>query len=139
MLAMRLIPYSCFDILLADPAEVLAARLAARTTPETWWSRFTGGSPFWFSTDGFLFAGEVSKSGFRVRRIISYGNSFRPRLCGQFIPTADGTRVEVAMRFPETRGVLAFMGLTGVFGILAIIALLSSEIRQWPFVLIPWS
>jgi hypothetical protein len=134
---MRLIPYDAFVLDLPAVPEVLEARLAARTTPETWLSKFTGGSPLGSSAERFLFAGEVSQLGFRVRRIISYRNPFRPRLCGQFLPIVDGTRVEVSMCFPEKRGVLASMGLVWIFAIIGAIHVLLNGISAWPFVVMP--
>jgi hypothetical protein len=136
---MRLLPFKRFELNLPDPPAILAARLAACTAPDTWLSKFTGGSPLLSAPDGSLFAGEVSESGFRVRRIISYGNPYRPRLYGQILRTDEGTRVEVSMRFPETRGALAIMGLASVFGIIALVAVFSSGLRSWPFALIPWA
>jgi hypothetical protein len=136
---MRLIPFDAFVLELPNAPEVLAARLAARTTPETWWSKFTGGSPLWSAPDGSVFAGEVSESGFRVRRIISYRSAFRPRLCSLFFPSANGTRVEVSMRFPETRGVLAWMGLVAFLSLLFSALGLLKGTRAWPFLLIPWA
>jgi hypothetical protein len=135
---MRLLPYAVFTLDLNDAPEVLAARFAARTTPDTWWSKFTAGSTFGGLVGDFVFTGEVSETGFQLRRIISYGNPYRPRLCGLFLLNNEGTRIEVSMRFPETRGAYAILTLIFVFGIIGIVAVFSSGLRSWPFALIPW-
>src|SRR5262249_51445915 len=101
---MRLFPYVSFDIMVPDPPAAVATRIAACTKPDNWFLRFFWGSPF-SSSDRFPFIGDVWDSGFRIRRNIWYGNSFRPELCGQFVHTSGGTQVRVtrALRWRDAR------------------------------------
>lgn len=57
-------------------------------------------SPFLaaFSRTNKLFAGEVSRDGFKIMRIISYGNGRLPVVRGVFEATPSGTRVAITMR-----------------------------------------
>jgi hypothetical protein len=63
-------------------------------------------SPF-FARFGFFmrtdksFAGSVSPDGFKIARIIHYGNSFLPIVVGRFEPGPTGVRVQVTMRLMQ--------------------------------------
>jgi hypothetical protein len=127
---MRLFPSISFDLMLPDPPAGVAARVTAWTKPDNWFLRFFWGSPI-SSSERFPFIGDVSDSGFRVRRNISYGNSFRPELCGQFIQTDGGTQVHVTMaiRRRDARALTVAMAIIAAISLVGVIGMLLS--RQW--------
>src|SRR5713101_785107 len=53
-----------------------------------------------------LFAGQVSPQGFKITRLIYYGNGSLPVVIGTFEPGPNGARVQVTMR--PTQFALAF-------------------------------
>jgi hypothetical protein len=73
-----------------------------------------------------LFAGEISPDGFKIMRLIYYGNGALPVVIGRFEPGTKGARVQVTMR--PTRYATAFG--TVWFGFLAffVLAVLLAEI-----------
>jgi hypothetical protein len=80
-----------------------------------------------FGASAHPFEGEVTAGAFDLRRIISYRNSFLPRIRGTIAPIPDGSRVAVTMSLHPS--VLVFMtawlGFTG----LAAVALLVAALR----------
>lgn len=74
--------------------EELVVKLATKVRPQPW-IKFTGfGKP----KHGKVFEGEVAKDGFRLQRIISYKNSFLPKLNGKFVEKVNGTEIIVTIR-----------------------------------------
>ena len=47
--------------------------------------------------DRTLYEGKISESGFEIRRVIHYRNSFLPAIRGQFEPSPSGTIVRIRM------------------------------------------
>ena len=50
------------------------------------------------SYGGHAYVGNVSETGFKIRRVISYRNSFLPVIGGSIMPRAYGSSVQVSMR-----------------------------------------
>ena len=75
--------------------------------------------------EGNSFVGKVSPDGFKIRRRVSYYNSFIPTLHGKFYPMAEGTRIDVICRmYPYTEGFLLLWCFPFlVFTIYAIVSL----------------
>jgi hypothetical protein len=69
------------------PSDVIA-RLAAAVEPRKFW-RFGGGQR--------PFEGEVSATSFRIRRIITYRNSFLPVIRGDVVPEGRGSRLAASL------------------------------------------
>src|ERR1700674_4092390 len=69
------------------------------------------GSPFvaGLGRTNKLFAGEVSPHGFKIMRLIYYGNGALPVVIGRFEPGPKGARVQVTMR--PTKIAIAFGAL----------------------------
>jgi hypothetical protein len=88
-------PFYRFHIDVDVPPQIVANRIRAVVGEQK--SFFEGTS--WWSPDpaGRPFKGTVKNNSFRVRRYISYRNSFLPVMWGRLSPTASGTRVAVTM------------------------------------------
>jgi hypothetical protein len=84
-----LLPYDKFSIETPLPLQDAAARLAAAVEPRKFW-RFGAGKR--------AFEGEVNAPEFRIRRLISYRNSFLPEIRGRIVPTKDGSRLDATLR-----------------------------------------
>jgi hypothetical protein len=67
------------------------------------------------------FQGTLSVEGFRISRIIGYGNSFLPVVRGQVIPLARGARVRVTMALP----IFPFLFMSLWFGVLLVSAVVT--------------
>ncbi|NEP14319.1 MAG: hypothetical protein F6K14_29815, partial [Symploca sp. SIO2C1] len=88
---MQLLPYDTFSIQtpkpLSDVIEQLKINIEA---PKAFrWS---------FSENHAPYTGTISNSGFEIRRLIQYRNSFLPNIQGRFESLSDGTRIRVTMR-----------------------------------------
>ena len=87
---MHLFPYDRFTIQtqksLLDVINTLETHIEA---PRGWRSPF--------SRNHLPYAGTISNSGFEIRRIIHYSNSFLPNIRGRFEPSSAGTRVRITM------------------------------------------
>ena len=101
---MRLLPYYQLTITtersLPDVIDDLAPHIQA--TP-TW-----GNLRVNRVRDAVLYFGTLSESGFKIRRVIHYRNSFLPQISGTFEPSSDG-RLTVRMTFSLHPFVIGFM------------------------------
>ncbi len=83
-----------------------------------------------FGRTNKLFAGEVSPQGFKIMRLIYYGNSSLPVVIGRFEPGPRGARVQVTMRptrFASAFGTL-WLAAAAIFTVVAGLA----TIFSWP-------
>lgn len=55
------------------------------------------------------YAGKLSESGFEIRRVVGYRNSFLPKIIGRFEPQPDGTRIHLKMHLHPL--VSVFLGI----------------------------
>lgn len=86
---MQLLPYNSFTLHTHRPLADVAARLDAHIeAPRLRWG---------FSRDHAPYAGTISYSGFEIRRVIHYRNSFLPQIRGRFEELPRGTNVHIAM------------------------------------------
>lgn len=86
---MKLLPRDRFSIQTLQPLPVVIEKLEPHIeAPRIRWG---------FSRKHALYTGTISSSGFTIRRIIHYRNSFLPRIQGQFEPSAQGTIVHITM------------------------------------------
>ncbi|MEL6322260.1 MAG: hypothetical protein AAFQ57_16690 [Cyanobacteria bacterium J06626_14] len=96
---MKLLPRDRFSIQTYQPLpEVIATLEPHIEAPRMRWG---------FSQNHPPYMGKLSDSGFEIRRIIHYRNSFLPRIKGRFETTPQGTVVHVTMGLHPI--VLAFM------------------------------
>ena len=112
-------PYREFDIDTELSQAKVAERLHAIVEP---------GSVFLASFRGTnkLFAGEVWPDGFKIMRLIYYGNSGLPVVEGRFRPGQRGTHVQITMRLMQSTriGSMLWFGFLAFF----IVAILLAEI-----------
>jgi WD40 repeat protein len=88
---MKLLPYDAFTIQTREPLSDVIEKLDAQIeAPKA--IRWT------FSRNHSPYEGTISNSGFELRRIIHYRNSFLPKLRGRFEPSSDGTIIRVTIR-----------------------------------------
>ena len=86
---MKLLPYEIFTVETREPLPSVVDRLAAQIeAPRIRWG---------FSRDHKPYQGTISETGFEIRRIIHYRNSFLPKIRGQFEATPQGTLVRIKM------------------------------------------
>jgi hypothetical protein len=86
-----LMPFRRFTIDSPLPLATAHERLAAAAEPKRWVRFGRAERPF---------EGRVDETSFEIRRIIGYGNSFRPDLRGTLVPAGNGTTVEGSMTLP---------------------------------------
>ncbi|HLW54059.1 MAG TPA: hypothetical protein VKW06_14575 [Candidatus Angelobacter sp.] len=123
-------PFYRFHVDANVPPKIVAERIGAVVGKgsflefTSWWSPDPAGRPF---------KGTSNSNSFKVRRYISYRNSFLPVVWGRLIPTSTGTRVNVTMIVHPF--VALFMGfwLVGV-GWLAI----ARPSLPMPWGVLPW-
>jgi hypothetical protein len=112
-----LIPFRRFTI--ESPLSLATAheRLAAATLPKRWLRLGGAERPF---------EGRVDEGSFYIRRIIGYGNSFRPDIRGTLVPAGNGTTVEGSMTLPLFTRVFSIIWfgatLVACFGVLFAVA-----------------
>lgn len=88
---MRLLPYESFTIQSQEPLSNIIEKLNAQIEDSKVILR-----PF--SSHHALYKGTISSSGFEIRRIIHYRNSFLPNIRGRFDSSSDGTFIRITMR-----------------------------------------
>jgi len=87
------LPYHRFELNSPlRPAEAQAA-MAARIEPFKIFRLSMPGS-----VDGTRFEGEVTANGFRAQRIITYRNSFLPKVVGEITGAGSGSRISIIMQ-----------------------------------------
>jgi len=86
----KLIPYESFTLQTSDPVSRVREKLAASIAAP---------QPLrWFRSRSHVpYTGNLDETGFEIRRIIYYRNSFLPIIRGQFEPTAQGTAIHIKM------------------------------------------
>jgi hypothetical protein len=89
------IAWTSFDVTIPEPMHVIAGRLSEQVSA-------------WGSLAGAAYSGSVWKDGFKVTPATWYRNSFKPVLCGEFLPAPKGTLVRVTMRLPYLLVALVF-------------------------------
>ncbi|MBD2465023.1 hypothetical protein H6G89_28870 [Oscillatoria sp. FACHB-1407] len=111
---MNLLPYHSFTIQTPDPPEVVRQRLATHIeAPKILrWQ---------FSHHHAPYEGKIWETGFELRRIIHYRNSFLPTVRGRFEVTSQGTDVHITMGMHPV--VTAFLAIWGFFWYSALIPL----------------
>jgi hypothetical protein len=79
-----------------------------------------------FGASAHAFEGEVTAGAFDLRRIISYRNSFLPRIRGTIAPTPEGSRIAVTMSLHPAVFVFmtAWLGFTGIAALVLFVAVL---------------
>jgi hypothetical protein len=86
----KLLPYDSFTIQTSDPVHIVRERLATQIEPQ---------KPMRWNFFNYLpYEGTLSETGFKIRRIIHYRNSFLPLIRGQFEPSPSGTIVRITLR-----------------------------------------
>lgn len=87
---MKLIPYETFTLQTSDSISRVREKLAASisTSKPLRWAR---------SHRDASYQGKLYETGFEIRRIIYYRNSFLPTIRGQFEATAQGTAIHIKM------------------------------------------
>ncbi|MGF1522105.1 MAG: hypothetical protein ACFBSF_07285 [Leptolyngbyaceae cyanobacterium] len=96
---MKLLPRDRFSIQTYQPLSAVITTLKSHIeAPRVRWG---------FSHDHPPYMGKLSDSGFEIRRIIHYRNSFLPQIQGQFETTPQGTIVHVTMGLHPL--IMAFM------------------------------
>lgn len=99
---MQLLPYDTFSIHTREPLEDVIEKLNAQIeAPKAFrWP---------FSRNHAPYAGTLSRSGFEIRRIIHYRNSFLPNIRGRFEPSSEGTIIRVTLKLhPFVKAFLVF-------------------------------
>jgi hypothetical protein len=98
---MKFLPSDTFRIQTSEPVSVVVNRLSTEVEPEKL-----------FDLNMFrkhkIFAGKVWDSGFKVSRIISGRNSFKPIITGKFEPISSGTIIDIKMSLHPL--VIGFIG-----------------------------
>ena len=95
---MPLLPYDKFSIETSLSPQEAVARLSAAVEPRRFW-RFGAGKR--------AFEGELGPREIRIRRLITYRNSFLPEIRGTIVPTERGSRLDATLRLHGF--VLAFL------------------------------
>ncbi len=87
-LTVKILPYNTFSVKTPKSLEDVIGNLATHIEePQVFrWKRPRHHAPY---------AGTLSESGFEIRRIIHYRNSFLPKIRGRFESSADGTIVRI--------------------------------------------
>jgi len=113
----KFLPYDSFDIETNLTADELRDKLQANIDPAKLFSLPSVAKPF---------RGTLTQQGFRIWRIIAYGNSFLPIIEGRFSQAASGVRVSVRMRMHWfiTGSCVVWFGGAGFAFAIAILALL---------------
>ena len=98
---MKFLPYDTFRIQISEPVCVIINRLSTEVEPENLfdWNMFRKHK---------IFVGKVWDSGFKVTRIISGRNSFKPIISGKIEPTPEGTIIDIKMSLHPL--VIGFIG-----------------------------
>ena len=100
---MKLLPRDRFSIQTRQPLPVILATLEPHIeAPRMRWG---------FSRKHSSYTGTLSDSGFEIRRIIHYRNSFLPQIRGRFESESQGTTVHITMGLHPL--VLVFLGVWG--------------------------
>jgi len=88
---MQLLPYATFTIQTQEPLSAVIEKLDAQIeAPRAFrWD---------FSRNHAPYEGTISSSGFEIRRIIHYRNSFLPNIRGRFESSAEGRLIRVTMK-----------------------------------------
>ncbi|MEO1348497.1 MAG: WD40 repeat domain-containing protein [Cyanobacteria bacterium J06635_15] len=86
---MKLLPYNHFSIQTIQTLPAVIAALDAHIEPP----KFRWG----LSRDHAPYTGTLSNTGFKIRRIIHYRNSFLPNIRGRFEPSPGGTVVHITL------------------------------------------
>ena len=107
----RLLPYHRFELSSPMKANDALDAMRARTEPVQW---FRWQWPN--SNNDKRFEGEITATGFNVRRVLGYRNSFAPRVIGEVQSQGAMSRIVVTMR-PHAF-VLAFVAVwVALFGV----------------------
>ncbi|MBD2040872.1 WD40 repeat domain-containing protein [Microcoleus sp. FACHB-672] len=97
---MKLLPSDSFTIKTEYPLPAVIDKLNAQIEPPKAirWSISRNHAPY---------EGTINDSGFDIRRIIHYRNSFLPKIRGRFEPLSQGTLIHVTLRVPTF--IIAFL------------------------------
>ncbi len=87
---MQLLPYDTFSIQTPKPLSDVIEQLKINIEAPK-------GLRWSFSRSHAPYTGTISNSGFEIRRLIQYRNSFLPNIRGRFESLSDGTRIRVTM------------------------------------------
>jgi hypothetical protein len=71
----------------------------------------------WSTPTGKEFEGSVTQQGFKIQKIIHHRNSFLPILYGKFIPTENGTKVDVYLTLDVLMIIFVCVWLAGFGGV----------------------
>ena len=107
---MKLLPYDTFTVTTHQSLECVIDRLAAQIeAPQKWrWNLPRHHAPY---------TGTLSESGFEIRRIIHYRNSFLPNIRGRFESSAAVTIVRIQQRLHPVIVVFALFWLSTWYSI----------------------
>ena len=130
-MTMKLIPQETYTIYTSISVPEIKEQMMKYVEPKKMFRFFRGGSKY--------FEGDVSDSGFKLTRIISYRNSFLPIIKGSFEERASGLKVDVSMSMHPF--VIAFMlfwfGGVGIGFITMLFSFIKSPTNFHPASLIP--
>ena len=114
---MKLLPYNRISIQTPQPLSTVIAALESNIeAPRIRWP---------FSRDHAPYAGTLSVSGFEIRRISHYRNSFLPQIRGTFETIPAGTIVHITMRLHPLVTIFGLFWLTAWYGIAIPVSLAS--------------
>ena len=88
---MRLLPYETFTIHTRESLADIVDRLRPHIEKPRIFSRWNA------PRDRILYGGKLSETGFEVRRVIHYRNSFLPNIRGRFESSSTGTDIRITM------------------------------------------
>ena len=108
---MKLLPYRKLELYSPMPAATVAQVLGDSVEPTNWFRVGGGMRPF---------EGAVTPPTFEIRRVISYRNSFLPKIRGTITPDGAGSRISITMRLPLAVAIFMTVWLGGAcFGAFA--------------------
>jgi len=128
---MKLLPRETFSIYTSDAIDSVIQKLSAQVEAP---------KALRFSRRHRPYEGSVSDTGFKIKRIIHYRNSFLPEIIGSFEPHPGGTYISIKMR--PNPILIPFVGLWFLvwYGALIPFAIPSANIPAylvWLFILAP--
>lgn len=107
---MRLLPYYTITLQTDISLEVICIRLRKQVESNR------SVTPFWRSHAPYQ--GTVSLEGFKIYRVIHYGNSFLPIIKGQFETQGDDTLIHIAMSIQPLVSIVAGLWSLGWYGLI---------------------
>lgn len=125
---MAFFPFEYYNLYSSMSMEDILQRVSKNVKPGKWYNPFV-------KKDARSYKGSVTKNGFKITRILDYGNACRPVITGRFHPETSVTRIRIRMQMNWIFTVIWLIPLIvlGTFGVFILIPHLTSISAPHPW------